>query len=215
MGNWRSVDGAYRTHREGCRKRINTGREHAPSLWRSWKREFRWDERCDEYDVHLDRLRLEKQRAAIEEMNEQHALIAKGFLQKVIARLQTLNVETLSPGQLPIWLREATTVHRRALGEATELVAQQVSGALTHESADPIPSDPETARVATELLALLSRAPRVPGDPGGDGLAAVTGALPDRPAHPPAQPVADGAGEPTDRARDLPDAASAREDSAG
>jgi hypothetical protein len=53
-------------------------------------------------------------------MNDRHAMLAKAMSAKVAKRIQDLNPDELSPGELGRWMQVISLVERLALGEATE-----------------------------------------------------------------------------------------------
>lgn len=107
-----------------------TGLKEANKRWKDWKREWNWDGRAEAHDREVAEQQRLKQIAEIERMNERHANIASVIQSKVIERLTTLQGKDLTPGQMVIALKEATTIERRARGEATDIVQEKDSAPM-------------------------------------------------------------------------------------
>jgi hypothetical protein len=85
-----------------------------------WSAKHRWMERVAHYDTNIERTRAAGTAAARREMNDRHAMLAKAMSAKVAKRIQDLNPDELSPGELGRWMQTISIVERLALGEATE-----------------------------------------------------------------------------------------------
>jgi hypothetical protein len=88
-------------------------------MFYNWSSVNRWTERSIHYDGMLQRaadVALVEQR---KEMNKRHAALAKAMSSKVAARIQTLQPEDLSAGELARWLQVIAMVERLALGESS------------------------------------------------------------------------------------------------
>lgn len=140
-----------------------------PVTIRKISAEFRWLERAEAYDRHLDKLYevmwLEERRKAA----EADAKILGAAIGKVAQRLPSLNAQEMSAGDV-IRLMDVAMRHRRALfGDPTETIV------VTSESRSPLagkleefaglPADQRNARLA-ELAATVTR--RVRAIEGGD-----------------------------------------------
>jgi len=140
-----------------------------PVTIRKISAEFRWLERAEAYDRHLDQLYevmwLEERRRAA----EADAKILGAAIGKVAQRLPSLNAQEMSAGDV-IRLMDVALRHRRALfGDPTETIV------VTSESRSPLagkleefaglPADQRNARLA-ELAATVTR--RIRAVEGGD-----------------------------------------------
>jgi hypothetical protein len=122
--------------------------------------EFRWRERVEAYDRHLDRLYeaswLEERRKAA----ETDAKILGAAIGKLAQRLGTLRAEELSPGDF-IRLMDVAMRHRRVLfGDPTETIAVTGQGGnpLAVQLAEFAQMPPEQRRVRlADLAASVNR----------------------------------------------------------
>lgn len=125
-----------------------------------WSARWDWVARAEAWDREQDRLRRESQLEAIKRMNEQHALIASAFLQKLVERLRTVNPMELPAAAMPRWFETAVKVERLARGEPTENISQQHTGKVlvTHDDtlARRVLDNPRLAALATEFFAALT-----------------------------------------------------------
>ncbi|MET8746869.1 hypothetical protein [Streptomyces sp. NPDC004728] len=131
--------------------------------------QYRWRERVEAYDRHLDRqyeaMWLEERRKAA----ETDAKILGAAIGKLAQRLTTLNAAELSPGDF-IRLMDVAMRHRRVLfGDPTETIAVTGEGSnpLAQQFADfaQMPPDVRRARLA-ELTAQVNQ--RIRAVDGGD-----------------------------------------------
>ncbi|MEV6565880.1 hypothetical protein [Streptomyces kronopolitis] len=135
--------------------------------------EFRWLERAEAYDRHLDKLYeatwLEERRKAA----EADARILGAAIGKVAQRLPSLNAQEMSAGDV-IRLMDVAMRHRRALfGDPTETIVVTSEGrsplAGKLEEFAGLPADQRNARL-TELAATVTRRVRaVEGSDDDDG----------------------------------------------
>jgi hypothetical protein len=98
------------------------------ALIRRWANRWGWEDRVIAYDNHLlqeeiDALKKDRIAAA-----KRHASIARSMQTKLIHRLNKLKPEELTPKEITSWLETAVKIERQALGEPTELIAQEFSG---------------------------------------------------------------------------------------
>ncbi|WP_433856673.1 hypothetical protein [Streptomyces kronopolitis] len=140
-----------------------------PVTVRKTSAEFRWLERAEAYDRHLDKLYeatwLEERRKAA----EADARILGAAIGKVAQRLPSLNAAEMSAGDV-IRLMDVAMRHRRVLfGDPTDtvVVTDQAVSPLAAQLADfaGLPADQRHTRLA-ELAAAVTR--RVSAVEGGD-----------------------------------------------
>jgi len=79
----------------------------------------RWVERAGLWDAEQDRLTSIRLQAAREEMAKTHAKAAQALMKKALARLETLDVDSISPHALVLMLDTAARIERAALGLET------------------------------------------------------------------------------------------------
>jgi hypothetical protein len=85
-----------------------------------WGAQWRWEPRAAAYDCHLERAEVEAlRREHVKSIRKQVAL-ARAFQNKVITRLNALNPDELSPGDLAKWIVIAGKIERQALSEPLE-----------------------------------------------------------------------------------------------
>ena len=80
-------------------------------------RKWRWRERVEAYDRHLDQIAQEARRRAIEEMNERHIRIARAMVMKAAERLRDMDPAELSPTETRQFFDYGVRLERLALGE--------------------------------------------------------------------------------------------------
>lgn len=94
------------------------------SLWSSY---FRWRDRVEAFDRHSERQRLaEMQKGQLEayrEMGERHAREAVALQAKAVARLQSLNPNELSAGEVRQFIIAAATLERMSRGASLQDMA--------------------------------------------------------------------------------------------
>jgi hypothetical protein len=138
----------------------NTSWIRTVAAQRDWvRRASAWDREQDQvFSMSLvDRRRV---------MAERHASLASAFLNKVVQRLTTLEVNKLTPADTVRWLEVATKLERQALGAPTEHVQHTGPGGGPLEVAH-LNDEQRRARLA-ELSAEVQRRLGVDGDLGGD-----------------------------------------------
>jgi hypothetical protein len=79
----------------------------------------RWSERAGLWDAEQDRLTAIRLQDAREEMARKHQQVARKLMDKALARLATLNIDTISPHALVLMLDTAARIERAALGLET------------------------------------------------------------------------------------------------
>lgn len=79
----------------------------------------KWVERAGRWDAEQDRIASIRLHAAREEMAKTHAKAAQALMKKALARLETLDVDAISPHALVLMLDTAARIERAALGLET------------------------------------------------------------------------------------------------
>ncbi|NGO66789.1 hypothetical protein [Streptomyces boncukensis] len=143
-----------------------------PVTVRKTSAEFRWLERAEAYDRHLDKMYeamwLEERRKAA----EADAKILGAAIGKVAQRLPSLNAQEMSASDV-IRLMDVAMRHRRVLfGDPTDtvVVTDQPSSPLAGRLAEfaDLPADQRHARLAEMAAAVTRRVQAVEGDDDDD-----------------------------------------------
>jgi hypothetical protein len=79
----------------------------------------KWAERAGRWDAEQDRLSAIRLLDAREEMARRHAKIAKAMYEKALTRLESLDVDSISPHALILMIDTAAKIERAALGLET------------------------------------------------------------------------------------------------
>jgi hypothetical protein len=93
-----------------------------------WSRTFRWVERANAWDQHLDAEARRVQEEARREMVERHVKEARALQAKAVERLRSLRPEELGPADLLRYFVEAAKLERLALGEPDSVQRQEWTG---------------------------------------------------------------------------------------
>jgi hypothetical protein len=93
-----------------------------------WSHAFRWVERANAWDRHLDAQARRTQEEARREMVERHVKEARALQAKAVERLRALRPEELGPADLLRYLVEAAKLERLALGEPESVQRQELTG---------------------------------------------------------------------------------------
>ena len=129
--------GAFCVYRElGPRRSLRAAAEKfygrsAASLERQvdkWSSAFRWVERANAWDQHLDGHVRRAQEEARGEMAERHLREARLLQAKAVERLRSLRPEELEPAELLCYLIEAVKLERLTLGEPETVQRQELTG---------------------------------------------------------------------------------------
>jgi hypothetical protein len=94
----------------------------------TWSSAFRWVERADAWDQHLDAQARQAQETARREMAERQAREARALQAKAVQRLQALRPEELGPADVLRYFIEAAKLERLALGEPDAVQRQELTG---------------------------------------------------------------------------------------
>ena len=89
------------------------------NVWRNWATQYRWRERAADYDRHLERLKQGELRKTIEAQGEMHREVTGKMLEVVKKKLDTMNPEDLTQGNVTEWVQTAIRAKREAAGLIT------------------------------------------------------------------------------------------------
>lgn len=85
----------------------------------------RWVERAQRWDAEQDRITAIRLQDAREDMAKRHAKAASTLMTKALARLETLDINKISPHALVLMLSAAAQIERAALGLDRNAIAPQ------------------------------------------------------------------------------------------
>jgi hypothetical protein len=89
------------------------------AVWRGWCTQFRWKERAANYDRHIEQLKMTELRKTIEAQGEKHREITGKMLDVVGKKLDTMNPDDLTQGNVTEWVSTAIKAEREAAGLVT------------------------------------------------------------------------------------------------
>jgi len=96
-----------------------TKREKRYRVWRNWSTQFRWRERASDYDRYTEKLKQTELRKTIEAQGEKHREVTGKMLDVVSKKLDTMNPEDLTQGNVTEWVATAIRAEREAAGLVT------------------------------------------------------------------------------------------------
>ena len=114
--------GAERNIRKAAETALNSidknegGRGTSYRMWRNWSTQFRWKERAADFDRYLENLKQTELRKTIEAQGEKHREVTGKMLDVVIKKLDTMNPEDLTQGNVPDWVQTAIKADREVAG---------------------------------------------------------------------------------------------------
>jgi len=110
----RSIRGAVETAEPDVKKQ--NGKYN---VWRNYAAKFRWQERAADYDRYTDNLKQGELRKTIEAQGEMHRAVTGKMLEVVKKKLDTMNPEDLTQGNVTEWANMAIKAEREAAGLVT------------------------------------------------------------------------------------------------
>jgi hypothetical protein len=96
-----------------------TKREKRYRVWRNWCTQFRWRERAADFDRHMEKLKQTELRKTIEAQGEMHRKVTGKMLEVVSKKLDTMNPDDLTQGNVSEWVQTAIKADREAAGLVT------------------------------------------------------------------------------------------------
>ena len=88
--------------------------------WLNWSAQFHWLKRAADYDKYLDKLKLAERRKVIEAREEAHREITAKMLFVVKKKLDMMNPDELTQGNVTEWVKTAVQTERDILGMGKE-----------------------------------------------------------------------------------------------
>jgi hypothetical protein len=89
-------------------------RERRYKVWRNWAALYRWRERAEGYDRYFDQMKQSELRKTIEAQGEKHRQVTGKMLDVVYKKLDTMNPQELTQGNLTEWVQTAIKAEREA-----------------------------------------------------------------------------------------------------
>lgn len=183
----RSLDRAWREHKEKCQHEIQPVTKRRPMSWGNWSARWGWSERAVAFDLHLDRqkrLALEQEQI---EAGKRHARALQATQNALLIPIRVALEEAASGAGLDMLkaaaranasgLRAAVDQARMAAAHLAELIGMErlVLGLTTsrdeirdvpmHDTvAAAIVASPEATHAAVQLLDAIARATPVPAE---------------------------------------------------
>jgi hypothetical protein len=101
-------------------------------VWRNWSTQFRWRERAADHDRYTEKLKQNEMRKTIEAQGEMHRKVTGKMLEVVSKKLDSMNPDDLSNGNLTEWVQTAIKADNEAAGlVATNGKPEPKQGELT------------------------------------------------------------------------------------
>jgi hypothetical protein len=91
-------------------------REKRYRVWRNWCSQFRWKERAADFDRYTERLKQEELRKTIEAQGEKQREVTGKMLDVVKKKLDLMNPDELTQGNVAEWVTTAIRAEREAAG---------------------------------------------------------------------------------------------------
>jgi hypothetical protein len=88
-------------------------------VWRNWSTQFRWRERAADFDKYTEKLKQGELRKTIEAQGEMQRAVTGKMLEVVKKKLDAMNPQELSQGNLTEWVQTAIKAEREAAGLVT------------------------------------------------------------------------------------------------
>jgi hypothetical protein len=85
-------------------------------MWRQWSMKFQWVNRAADYDRYLEKLKQTEIRKTIEAQGEKHREVTGKMLDVVNKKLDTMNPEELTQGNVTEWVATAIKAEREVAG---------------------------------------------------------------------------------------------------
>ena len=121
--------GAFSRYRDfgperNIRKAVEVGHEGKAAtliakqyrLWRQWSMKYQWVKRAADYDQYIEGLKQAELRKTIEAQGEMHRAVTGKMLEVVSKKLDTMNPEDLTQGNVNEWVQTAIRAEREAAG---------------------------------------------------------------------------------------------------
>jgi len=110
--------GAERSVRKAveCGEKDEVARKKRYNVWRNWAAAYRWRERAGDYDRYVEQLKQAEMRKTIEAQGEVHRKVTGKMLDVCNKKLDCMNPDDLTQGNLTEWVQLAIKAEREAAG---------------------------------------------------------------------------------------------------
>jgi hypothetical protein len=115
LGAERSIRKAVETSLNSVEKDENKLNKRY-NVYRNWSNLYRWRERAADYDRYTDKLKQGELRKTIEAQGELHRAVTGKMLEVAKKKLDTMNPEDLTQGNVTEWVQTAIKAEREAAG---------------------------------------------------------------------------------------------------
>ena len=122
-----------------------------------WSSEYRWQERCDAYDKHVEQQKRAKNEAEIIKMTNGHAKAAGQLVAKALKRLLTLPEDDLSAADVVRMFDTGVKIERLSRGVSTENTAITGSAKIEHAGRIEVGRSIDVSKLSDEELSELER----------------------------------------------------------
>jgi hypothetical protein len=85
-------------------------------VWRNWSTHYRWRERAADFDKYIEKLKQTELRKTIEAQGEKHRQVTGKMLDVVQKKLDAMNPDELTQGNLTEWVQTAIKAEREIAG---------------------------------------------------------------------------------------------------
>jgi hypothetical protein len=128
-----------------------------PQTLKKWAKTWEWDERVAAFLDERDRKHRELQLQLRQQMHDRHASQAIRFQDKVMARLETIDIEEMAPKDVIKWWETAVKIENLSRGEATERTINESNVKITGniDIGRKVVEDKITSEMSCELLERL------------------------------------------------------------
>jgi hypothetical protein len=88
-------------------------------VWRNWSTQYRWRERAADFDRYMEKLKQTELRKTIEAQGEMHRVVTGKMLEVVQKKLDGMNPDELTQGNVTEWVQTAIKAERESAGLVT------------------------------------------------------------------------------------------------
>lgn len=110
----RSIEAAFRSHRDACLEKRQGGTNPIPSQWKRWSAQYSWVERVGAYDRHCDSLLRAAHERAISDASERWAGHARLIQERALAAFERRDLTDESIRELRLLIVEGVRMEREA-----------------------------------------------------------------------------------------------------
>lgn len=98
------------------------GESRAKKAICQWSAKYNWVARANAYDDYIEKKKREQNEQEILQMNETHAKVAMLMIMKVLAKVKSVDPETLTPMDAAKWIDVASKLERVSRGEPSDKI---------------------------------------------------------------------------------------------